>query len=133
MTKDSGPGPVQREFSDVELEMIGKYQPQLRRMLSDSGIVKQYLAIAFGLGLVAHVVGYVLKLLTVGEPFAFFADILYALGFSLWTGVVVVLFVEVLPEAKQRQLIRGLAEYEAYRAQRSQGGDPGATGSQPRV
>ena len=39
-------------------------------------------------------------------------DLLYALGFALWTGVVVAYFVEVLPERKRRQVIHGLKAYE---------------------
>jgi hypothetical protein len=41
------------------------------------------------------------------------ADLLYALGYALWTGVVVVVFVQVFPEAKRRQLKGALDAYEA--------------------
>jgi hypothetical protein len=41
------------------------------------------------------------------------ADLLYALGWALWTGVVVALFVEVIPKVKQRQIKRALDAYEA--------------------
>jgi hypothetical protein len=133
MTQESGTTPQQREFSDAELEVIGSYQPELRRMLADSGIVKQYLAIAFGLGLAAHVVGYLLRSTTVGEPFAFIADLLYSLGFALWTGVVVVMFAEVLPQAKQRQVVRALAEYDAFKAAKSKANDKEKSGDRPRV
>jgi hypothetical protein len=34
------------------------------------------------------------------EPLLLVADLLYALGWSLWTGVVVVFFVQIWPEAK---------------------------------
>jgi hypothetical protein len=41
------------------------------------------------------------------------ADLLYALGWALWTGVVVALFVQIIPEIKQRQIKRWLDAYEA--------------------
>jgi len=34
------------------------------------------------------------------EPLLLVADLLYALGWSVWTGVVVVFFVQIWPEAK---------------------------------
>ena len=34
------------------------------------------------------------------EPLLLVADLLYALGWSLWTGIVVVFFVQIWPEAK---------------------------------
>ena len=54
-------------------------------------------------GLAAHVGGYALRTSTTGEPLRLIADLLYALGFALWTGVVVVVFVQIIPEAKRRQ------------------------------
>ena len=44
--------------------------------------------------------GYLLKATVSTEPLALLADLLYALGYSLWTGVVVVLLVEIIPIAK---------------------------------
>ena len=41
------------------------------------------------------------------------ADLLYTLGFAMWTGVVVVLMVEIIPRVKERQIIRALDAYEA--------------------
>jgi hypothetical protein len=49
-------------------------------------------------GLAAHVGGYLLRSSVTTEPFALLADLLYALGWAMWTGVVVVLFVQVVPE-----------------------------------
>ena len=43
------------------------------------------------------------------------ADLLYALGFALWTGVVLTLFVQVIPEVKRRQFRQALEAYEASR------------------
>ena len=64
-------------------------------------------------GLAAHVGGFLLKTSATGEPLLLVADLLYALGFSLWTGVVVVVFVQIWPEAKRRQYKQALDAYEA--------------------
>jgi hypothetical protein len=53
------------------------------------------------------------------EPLGLVADLLYALGYALWTGVVVVVFVQIIPEAKRRQFKQALDAYEA--AQRENG------------
>jgi hypothetical protein len=57
------------------------------------------LAIGFVVGLAAHVGGYVLRPSATTEPLGLVADLLYALGWALWTGVVLVVFVQVVPEA----------------------------------
>jgi hypothetical protein len=64
-------------------------------------------------GLAAQIVGFLLKTSVTTEPLLLVADLLYALGWSLWTGVVVVFFVQIWPEAKRRQLKRSLDAYEA--------------------
>jgi hypothetical protein len=57
------------------------------------------------------------------------ADLLYALGFSLWTGVVVVVCVQILPEAKRRQYDAALRAYEEARGTEAQvQGDEGSPG-----
>jgi hypothetical protein len=57
------------------------------------------------MGLAAHVGGYLLRSWVTTEPLLLVADLVYALGWALWTGVVVVVvFVQVVPEAKRRQL-----------------------------
>ncbi len=38
---------------------------------------------------------------------------LYTLGWALWTGVVVVMFLQIIPEAKRRQYKQVLDAYEA--------------------
>jgi len=84
---------------------------QLRESVSGQRIVLQSLGIGFVLGLAAYVGGYTLK--ASAQPFQLVADLLYALGLALWTGVVVALFVEVIPRVKQRQIKRALDAYEA--------------------
>ena len=85
---------------------------ELRRSVSDQRILRASLVIGFVLGLAAHIGGYLLKSSAKTEPLGLIADLLYALGFALWTGVVVALFVQVLPEAKRRQIKRVLDAYD---------------------
>jgi hypothetical protein len=88
--------------------------PELRTYLTDDiGILRAYLVIAFFVGLAAHVAGYLLKSSSPAEPIGLFAELLYALGFAMWTGVVVALFLQVLPEAKRRQIQQAVEAVEA--------------------
>ena len=86
---------------------------QLRESAYGQRMVLWSLEIGFVLGLAAYVGGYVLKASATTEPFRLMADLLYALGWALWTGVVVALFVEVIPKVKQRQIKQALDAYEA--------------------
>jgi hypothetical protein len=45
--------------------------------------------------------------------------LLHALGWSLWTGVVVAVFVQVIPEVKRRQISQTLDAYEALRREKA--------------
>jgi hypothetical protein len=68
------------------------------------------------------VVGFLLKTWVTTEPLLLLADLLYALGWALWTGVVVVVFVEIWPEAKKRQYKQALDAYEAALSRRARAG-----------
>ena len=48
-----------------------------------------------------------------GETLGLVGDLLYTFGWALWTGVVVVVFLQIIPEAKRRQYKRALDAYEA--------------------
>jgi hypothetical protein len=50
------------------------------------------------------------------------------LGDALWTGVVVVLFVQVVPEAKRRQFKQVLDAYEAALREKGRAGGDQASG-----
>ncbi len=78
------------------------------------------LLISFVVGLAAHVCGYVLLQSAPIGPLGLLADLLHALGWSLWTGVVVVVFVQVVPEVKRRQIRRAVEAYEALRREKAQ-------------
>ena len=71
------------------------------------------LGIGFVIGLAAQLGGFLLKALATTEPLSLVADLLYALGWALWTGVIVVIFVQIWPEAKRRQYKQALDAYEA--------------------
>lgn len=116
MSQQSDSSRAPREFSDDELTMLGAYMPELRRSLGDQRILRSYLIIGFVAGLIAHVAGYLIRTSVTTEPWALLAELLYALGLALWTGIVVVLFVHYLPEGKRRQIERAIKEYEAARA-----------------
>jgi hypothetical protein len=100
-------------FTDEELAAIGEYLPELRRSVAGQRILYTSLAIGFVVGLAAHVGGYLFRSSVTTGPLGLLADLLYALGWALWTGVVVVVFIQIFPEAKRRQIMRGLDAYEA--------------------
>ena len=109
-------------FSDEELAWVREHLTQLRQSVFGQRLVLQSLGIGFVLGLVAYVGGYALKASATTEPFQLMADLLYALGWALWTGVVVALFVEVIPRVKQRQIKRALDTYEATLREKARSG-----------
>jgi hypothetical protein len=86
------------------------------------------LRIGFVVGLAAHVGGYVLRSSVTTEPLVLVADLLYALGWALWTGVVVVVFVQIFPEAKRRQFKQVLDAYEAALPDTARGGSDQVSG-----
>jgi len=102
-----------RTFSDDELMWIGAHVNDLRRSIVQRRIRNGMLWSGLGVGLVAHVAGFLLKESVTGEPIRVLADVLYTLGWALWSGVVVVALVEIIPAAKERQISRALDVYEA--------------------
>jgi hypothetical protein len=110
---DSEHGDTEEELSDLELAAIGARLTELRRLAAGDQILRWSLAVAVVIGLVAHVAGYALRSAIAVEPFALMAELLYALGWALWTGAVVTFFVHVLPEGKRRQLTAALDAYDA--------------------
>lgn len=95
------------------LAWAGEHLPELRRSVSEQRTFRWSLGIGFVVGLVAHVSGFLLKSSTTTEPLSLVADLLYTLGWALWTGVVVVVFFQVVPEAKTRQIKRAADAFEA--------------------
>lgn len=59
-------------------------------------------------------------------------DLLYALGLALWTGVVVVVFAQVIPEVKRRQITAFLDAYDAAQRDEVRTGSDQASGTTKR-
>ena len=102
--------------------------PEFRLQASGQRPLYWILGIGFVVGLAAHVGGFLLKTSATTEPVELVAELLYSLGFALWTGVVVALFVQIWPEAKRRQLKRWLDAYEAALRENARAGGDRASG-----
>lgn len=101
-------------FSGEELTFLRENLTELKRTVSEpTGFLYVGLATGFLVGLAAHVSGFLLRESVTTELARLAADLLYALGWSLWTSAVVVVFVQVIPDVKRRQLKRYLEAYEA--------------------
>ena len=110
------------------LAWMEEHLPEFRRQASGQRPLYWILGIGFAVGLAAHVGGFLLRSSATTEPLELVADLLYSLGFALWTGVVVALFVQIWPEAKRRQLERWLDAYEAARREMASAGGDQASG-----
>ena len=109
------------------LAWVGEHLPQVRRSVFDQRLLYWSLGIASVVGLAAHAGGYLLKSSVTTEPLGLVADLLYALGYALWTGVVVVVFVQIIPEVKRRQFKQMLDAYEAARRETARAGSDQAS------
>jgi hypothetical protein len=138
MTGEPGAEGAPRPPTDEELDSrlhdprvlawAGEHLPELRRSASGQRLLYQSLGLGFVVGLAVHVGGYLLRSSVTTEPLGLVADLLYALGYALWTGVVVVVFVQVVPEVKRRQIKRWLDDYEARLRDQARAGSDQASG-----
>ena len=113
------------------LAWMEEHLPEFRQQASGQRPLYWILGIGFVVGLAAHVGGFLLRSSVPTELLELVADLLYSLGFALWTGVVVVVFVQIWPKAKRRQLKRWLDAYEAaLREKVRAGGDQASGGDQ---
>jgi hypothetical protein len=110
------------------LAWVGENLTQVRRSVYEQRLLHRSLWIGFVVGLATYVGGYLLKSSVTTEPLELVADLLYALGYALWTGVVVVVFVQVFPEAKRRQFKQVLDAYEAGLRDQARAGSEQASG-----
>jgi hypothetical protein len=110
------------------LAWVGENLTQVRRSVYEQRLLHRSLWIGFVVGLATYVGGYLLKSSVTTEPLGLVADLLYALGYALWTGVVVVVFVQVIPEVKRRQFKQTLDAYEAAQREKGQAGGDQASG-----
>jgi hypothetical protein len=110
------------------LAWVGENLPRVRRSVSGQRFLYWSLGIGLVVGLAAHVGGYLLRSEVTTELLGLVADLLYALGYALWTGVVVAVFVQVIPEAKRRQFKQVLDAYEAAQPEKARAGSDQASG-----
>ena len=108
-------------FTDEStVEWMEEHLSELKQSVSGPRLLYQSLVVGFVVGLAAHIGGYVLATSVPGGALGLLADLLLALGWSLWTGVVVTMFVEVIPEVKRRQIKQAVDAYEAMRRKQAQ-------------
>jgi hypothetical protein len=110
------------------LAWMEAHLPEFRQQAAGQRPLYWILGIGFVVGLATHVGGYLLRSSATTEPLELVADLLYSLGFALWTGVVVAVFVQIWPEAKRRQLKRWLDAYEATQREKARAGTDQASG-----
>jgi len=118
---------------DALLAWVGENLTLVRRSASGERVPYWILGIGFVAGLAAHAGGFLLKASVTTEPLSLVADLLYALGWSLWTSVIVVMFLEIWPEAKKRQYKQVLDAYEAAAGRQARVGSgqaPGLAGAE---
>src|SRR5215510_5793496 len=113
MTERPGAKGAPYTFTNEELAWMGQHLTELRRSVSEQRIRYWTLWIGFVVGLAAHAGGYLLRSSATTVLLGLLADLLYTLGWALWTGVVVVAFIQIFPESKQRQIMQALDAYEA--------------------
>ncbi len=124
MTENQERNDIRDLFTDERtVEWMDEHLPELKQSVSGPRLLYQSLVVGFVIGLAAHIGGYVLLLSVRSEPLGLLADLLHALGWSLWTGVVVAVFVEVIPEVKRRQIKRAVDAYEALRRKQTRPSD----------
>lgn len=109
---------------------MGENLTLVRRSASGQRTLYWSLGICFVVGLAAHVGGFLLKSWETTEPLSVLADLLYTLGWALWTGAVVVVFIQLYPETKRRQYKQALDAYEAARGDHAPAGLLGDQGEE---
>jgi len=107
---------------DYLLDYVGEHLTLVRQTASGQRPMYWILGIGFVVGLAAHAGGFLLKTSATTEPLSLVADLLYALGWALWTSVIVVFFVQIWPEAKKRQYKQALDAYEAAAGRQARAG-----------
>ena len=98
---------------DYLVAWVGANLTLARRSASGQRPMYWLLCTVFVVGLAFHVGGFLLKTSATTESLSLVGDLIYTFGWALWTGVVVVVFVQIWPEAKRRQFKRALDAYEA--------------------
>jgi hypothetical protein len=109
------------------LAWMGEHLPEWRQQASGQRPFYWILVIGLVVGLAADAGGFLLKTSVTTEPLLLVGDLIYTLGWALWTAAVVVFFVQIWPEVRRRQLKRWLDAYEAALREKARaGGDQGS-------
>ena len=95
------------------LAWVGENLTEVRQTAVGQRPVYWVLWTALVAGLAAYVGGYLIKSSTTAGLLGLVGDLLYTFGWALWTGVVVVVFLQIIPEIKRRQYKAALDAYEA--------------------
>ncbi|HTP01514.1 MAG TPA: hypothetical protein VMJ64_09080 [Anaerolineales bacterium] len=126
MSEDQEVKDLKSMLSDeYTMAWMQEHLPDLKQSISGQRLLYQSLVLGLVVGLIAHVAGYVLLLYVPPGPLGLLADLLHALGWSLWTGVVVAVFIQIIPDVKRRQIKEAVEAYEALRREKAGDGSPG--------
>jgi hypothetical protein len=107
---------------DYLLAWVGENLTLVRRSASGQRPMYWILGTVLVLGLAVHAGGFLLKTSATTEPLMLIGDLIYTLGWALWTGVVIVVFVQIWPEIKRRQFQQALDAYEATAGSQARAG-----------
>jgi len=99
------------------LDWVGDHLSEVQRSAYGQRSLYWALGVGFAVGLALYTGGYALKSSFTTEPLAFLGDLLYTMGWALWTGVVVVVFLQLIPQLKRRGYRQLLEAYEADRGE----------------
>jgi len=98
--------------TDEDVAWVASHLPELRRRLAGNEILYWWIGITVVLGLVANVAGFLWASVASSTADGLGAHLLQSLGAALWTGAVLVLLVQVVPDVQRRAAIRALHRYE---------------------
>ncbi len=119
MTEEKESKDLQSILADEKAQAwMDEHLEELEKSTSSRSMLYQSMVIAFVVGIIAQIGGYILLASGPKEPLGLFADLLHAFGWSLWTGVIVALFIQVIPEVKQRQIRQALEAYKALKREK---------------
>jgi hypothetical protein len=122
MTENQEKNDIIDLFTDEStVEWMEEHLSELKQSVSGLRLLYQSLVLGFVVGLAAHIGGYILASSVSSGILGLLVDLLLALGWSLWTGVVVAVFVEVIPEVKRRQIKQAVDAYETMRRKQATG------------
>jgi hypothetical protein len=111
----------------VALSWFDEHLPEMRRAAFGDRLLYQAIVVCLVVGLLAHVGGYLLRASASTDLVGLLGDLLYALGYALWTGAVIVTLLDVVPKVKQRQFREALQAYEQAKREGGSASSPQET------